>query len=477
MGFRINTNIAALNAHTNSVANNRALNNSLEKLSSGLRINKAADDASGMAIADSLRAQSKGLEQAIANANDGIGIIQTADKAMDEQIKILETIKTKAIQAAQDGQTAESRKALQKDIAKLVGNLNNIAFQTTFNGQNLLAGGFVNRSFQVGAYSNQTVNVNIGATDASKIGNIRVETGASITASGSASLKINGVSLQSVVISTSAGTGVGQLANVINAYQDQVGVRASAVVEKDMGAIGAGNVVSLSINGVKIGSISGVQANDADGRLIAAINAVKDQTGVEASRDKDGHLILKSDGRGVQISSGSSSISVLASTQFYGKLTLTRLDSRDIIVSGSGTGVGSVGFSSASVTNLRLADVVGNFDNDDAKAVGLTITGSMGTGVTSLKGAMLVMDIAESAQKLLDSIRADLGSAQNQLTSVINNISVTQVNVQAAESQIRDVDFAAESANFSKHNILAQSGSYALSQANAVQQNVLRLLQ
>ncbi|WP_456383560.1 flagellin B [Hydrogenimonas sp.] len=473
MGFRINTNVAALNAHRNAQVNNRNLNTSLERLSSGLRINKAADDASGMAIADSLRAQAKGLGQAIANANDGIGIIQTADKAMDEQIKILETIKTKAIQAAQDGQTANSRKALQKDIAKLVDNLNNIAFQTSFNGQNLLAGGFVNKTFQVGAYSNQTVNVNIGATDANKIGSIRVETGAAVTAASSVSLTIDNTTVQSVTVSTSAGTGLGQLAQVINAYQNDLGVRADAEVARDFGAVTAGDVQSLAINGVKIGNISGIQANDADGRLLNAINAVKDQTGVEASLDKDGHLILRSDGRGVKISSGSG---ILATTEFYGRLTLTKLDGRDIVVAGTGAGL-----SSSAETTLNLADVVDTFDSDVASAAGAVISGAtaedLGTGVTSLKGAMLVMDIAESAQRMLDAIRSDLGSTQNQLTSVIDNISVTQVNVQAAESQIRDVDFAAESANFSKYNILAQSGSYAMSQANAVQQNVLRLLQ
>ncbi|WP_456323813.1 flagellin B [Hydrogenimonas sp.] len=474
MGFRINTNVAALNAHRNAQVTNRNLNTSLERLSSGLRINKAADDASGMAIADSLRAQAKGLGQAIANANDGIGIIQTADKAMDEQIKILETIKTKAIQAAQDGQTSSSRKAIQKDIGKLVENLNNIAFQTSFNGQNLLAGGFVNKTFQVGAYSNQTVNVNIGATDANRIGSIRTETGAAITAASTVTMTVDGKTLQTVTVSTSAGTGLGQLAQVINAYQNDLGVRASAEVAKDLGTVTAGNAVSLAINGVKIGTISGVLANDSDGRLVNAINAVKDQTGVEASLNKDGHLVLRSDGRGVNINSGDG---VVTATQFYGRLTLTKLDGRDIIASAS---TGS-GLSAASEATVNLADVIDTFDANVASAAGAVIQGAtaaaLGTGVTSLKGAMLVMDIAESAQRMLDAIRSDLGSSQNQLTSVINNISVTQVNVQAAESQIRDVDFAAESANFSKYNILAQSGSYAMSQANAVQQNVLRLLQ
>ncbi|MDO9056437.1 MAG: flagellin, partial [Sulfuricurvum sp.] len=152
MGFRINTNIAAMNAHTNSTVNNRSLDDSLSKLSSGLRINKAADDASGMVIADSLRTQANSLGQAISNANDGIGIIQVADKAMDEQLKILDTIKTKAIQAGSDSQSTSSRTAIQKDVNRLLEQLDNIAKTTAFNGTQLLSGNFSNKEFQVGAY-------------------------------------------------------------------------------------------------------------------------------------------------------------------------------------------------------------------------------------------------------------------------------------------------------------------------------------
>ena len=140
MSFRINTNISAMNAYTNASATGRELDASIAKLSSGLRINKAADDASGMTIADSLRAQASALGQAIANANDAIGIVQTADKAMDEQLSILNTIRTKAIQAAQDGQTTQSREALQSDISRLLEELDNIATTTSFNGQQLLNG-------------------------------------------------------------------------------------------------------------------------------------------------------------------------------------------------------------------------------------------------------------------------------------------------------------------------------------------------
>jgi len=482
MGFRINTNIAAMNAHTAANVNNRNLDNSLSKLSSGLRINTAADDASGMAIADSLRSQSSALGQAIANANDGIGIIQVADKAMDEQLKILDTIKVKATQAAQDGQTLESRTALQKDIGRLIENLDNIANQTSYNGQNLLAGAFSNKEFQVGAYSNQTIKASIGATSSDKIGLVHTETdriSAAASIAATFTVGTTTVTLEAVTISTGAGTGIGALANAINKNSNLIGgVRASWTNEMETGAaVAAGDVTSLAINGVKIGTVSGVLANDSDGRLVNAINAVKDTTGVEAYTDEGGKLHLRSlDGRGISLSAGGIAGGISAGGASYGRLTLTRLDSRDVKVSGAG-----LTFSSSMGTTQRLKDVMSEFDANTASAIGAhTVSGDtskLGVGVTTLRGAMLVMDIAESAQKLLDSIRSDLGSVQNQLVSTVNNISVTQVNVKAAESQIRDVDFAAESASFSKFNILAQSGSYAMSQANAVQQNVLRLLQ
>jgi len=140
MGFRINTNVAAMNAHRNSVQTNLGLDKSLNALSSGLRINKAADDASGMAIANSLRQQAEGLGQAINNANDGIGVTQTADGALDEYTKIIDTVRTKAIQAASDGQTLDSRKKIQADINRLLEEAQNIASTTSFNGQTLLNG-------------------------------------------------------------------------------------------------------------------------------------------------------------------------------------------------------------------------------------------------------------------------------------------------------------------------------------------------
>lgn len=482
MGFRINTNIAALSSHTSATMNNRSLDSSLSKLSSGLRINTAADDASGMAIADSLRSQASALGQAISNGNDGIGILQTADKAMDEQLKILDTVKTKATQAAQDGQNYDSRKAIQADITRLLEQLDNIASQTSYNGQNLLAGSFTNKEFQVGAYSNQTVKATIGATSSDKIGATRYET-TNMSVAGKTSLvfSVDGtdVTLEEAVISTGAGTGISQLADIINKNSNSLGgVKASWTVQEAIGTVSqGGDVLSLAINGIKLGSFSAVGAGDNDGSLVNAINAVTAQTGVTASIDKSGKLILNSnDGRAISVAADSSSI--ILSADIVGKLTLSKLSSQDIVVK-EATAISTISTSSYTAT-VNLADTLKNWTSSDANAFGVNTAdtiGGMTAGVTTLKGAMAVMDIAESATKVLDKVRADIGSVQNQMVSTINNISVTQVNVKAAESNIRDVDFASESANFSKFNILAQSGSYAMSQANSVQQNVLRLLQ
>lgn len=497
MAFQVNTNVNALNATAQSTFTQNSLSSSLQKLSSGLRINSAKDDASGMAIADSLRSQANTLGQAIRNANDGMGIIQIADKAMDEQVKILDTIKTKATQAAQDGQTTTTRTAIQADINRLIESLDNIAQTTSYNGLSLLSGSFTNKEFQVGAFSNQTIRTSIGATSSDKIGHVRSET-LKFSALGTTSMKFvqaqgnNDVQLESVVISTSAGTGLGALAEVINKNSNALGgVRAEAtVIKTGSQSVAAGNVTSLTINGVKIGGIENIKANDSDGRLVQAINAYKEQTGVQASTDEAGRLVLTSnDGRAIQVAGGGMSAggaaiitAANATSTFVGSLSLTRVGANDIKISGTGlTNVAKT--SGAAQTTTTLREIKGNLSADVRSAIGGNIANSatagqgLEAGVITLKGAMLVMDIAESAIKQLDSIRSDLGSVQQQMQSTVNNITITQVNVKSAESGIREVDFASESANYSNLNILAQAGSYAMSQANATQQNILRLLQ
>ncbi|EAI5466337.1 flagellin, partial [Campylobacter lari] len=516
------------------------------------------------------RSQAATLGQAINNGNDAIGILQTADKAMDEQLKILDTIKVKATQAAQDGQSTKTRNMLQADINRLMEELDNIANTTAFNGKQLLSGNFTNQEFQIGAQSNQTVKASIGPTQSSKIGVTRFETGSMSHTSGVVELNIknyNGVDdfkFQPVVISSSVGTGMGALAEEINRVADITGIRANFLVQTTgVGAIKAGVTSDdFTINGVKIGRIE-YQDSDQNGALVAAINSVKDSTGVEASRDANGRLVLNSrDGRGIEITGNMGPGAGILKDDYknFGRLSLVKNDGKDILISGSGLsfiGMGPSDMISQASVSLReskgridsqMADAMGfnaykgggkmvvTFSSIEAfmsaagsgmsagsgfsigsgkemskvyegnlafvtafsNAFGFSANGdgssqfaafiATGTnsviaandqtpGVTTLKGAMAMMDIVETATANLDAIRADIGAVQNQITATLNNISVTQVNIKSAESNIRDVDFAAESANFSKYNILAQSGSYAMSQANAVQQNVLKLLQ
>ncbi|EPB6140028.1 flagellin, partial [Campylobacter jejuni] len=458
-------------------------------------------------------------------------------------------------------------------INRLMEELDNIANTTSFNGKQLLSGNFINQEFQIGASSNQTIKATIGATQSSKIGLTRFETGGRISTSGEVQFTLknyNGIDdfqFQKVVISTSVGTGLGALADEINKNADKTGVRATFTVEtRGMAAVRAGTTSDdFAINGVKIGKVD-YKDGDGNGALVAAINSVKDTTGVEASIDANGQLLLTSrEGRGIKIDGniGGGAFINADMKENYGRLSLVKNDGKDILISGSNlssAGFGATQFISQASVSLReskgqidanIADAMGfgsvnkgvmlagvssvsaymssagsGFSAGSGYSVGsgknysavlttnaITISAasqlsavynvSAGSGfssqsglsqfatmkttafgvkdetagVTTLKGAMAVMDIAETAITNLDQIRADIGSVQNQVTSTINNITVTQVNVKAAESQIRDVDFAAESANYSKANILAQSGSYAMAQANSVQQNVLRLLQ
>jgi flagellin len=389
MGFRINTNVAAMNSHMYSERTNKELDKSLTALSSGLRINSAADDASGLSIANSLRQQAQGLGQAINNANDGIGIVQSADGALDEYTKIIDTIRTKSIQAASDGQTLDTRQAIQADIDRLTEEAQNIAATTSFNGQTLLNGGYENKSFQIGAYSGQTVNININDSQTDKVGKFALSDGTTtVTTAGGSTLTLS--------IST------------------EDGVAVTAAITTTTGNTSLQNAQAL----VDAFNAAAQQGTNSAGETV--------QAGVRAS--------------------------VIETTAGSGNYTV-RLDSaKDFdVTSDAGTG---------------LANATANLDN------------ALSTiDVTTRAGAQKAIITSDYSLRDIDKTRSDIGSVQNQLESTVRNISVTQVNVTSAESQIRDVDFAAESANFNKQNLLAQSGSYAMSQANSVQQNVMRLLQ
>lgn len=472
MGFRINTNISAMDAHRNATMNNVGLDRSLKSLSSGLRINTAADDASGLAIANSLKAQSTGLGQAVKNANDGIGVTQTADGALEEYEGIINTIRTKSIQAASDGQNTDSRGAIQRDITKLLEEAQNIAKTTSFNGQNLLDGTFANKNFHIGAYANETVGISIGNAQINAIGAFASYTGAAVTGGAVAvTANINGTAAAASSVDTASGANTTAhsagsawaIAREINAISNATGVKATAETTLTGAAVGGGSIAAgaVTINGIDIGAVS-ISASDSDGALMNAINAVSNRTGVTATNDGGKMVLSSNDGSDITLDTNSAGApgdaAILASTG------LTVLNTAAVVRGGeitltSDNAITTTAVAGFSAVTTSTANALNSID------------------VSTRTGAEQAIQTTDAALRNVDTIRSNIGSTQNQLESTIRNISVTQVNVAAAESQIRDVDFAAESATFAKHNILAQSGAYAMSQANAVQQNVMRLLQ
>ena len=476
MGFRINTNIGAMNAHRNASMNNISLDKNLQALSSGLRINTAADDASGLSIANQLKAQASGLGQAINNANDGIGVVQTADGALDEYENIVNTVRTKAIQAASDGQNADSRQAIQNDISKLLEEANNIATTTSFNGQQLLNGDFQNKSFHIGAYSEETVGINIANTQINTVGR-HVDTTGSVAvdtlALGAGDITINTDALTAAVDvgATSADTGeAGDTVSIahsadsawakaiaINAISNQTEVTAMASTEVNGVAVVSGSIAAgdMTINGIDIGKVD-VKSSDSDNSLMNAINAQTDKTGVVATNDGGKLSLHSTDGSDIVVSGATAVSATTGLAQAVNSGDITLISDHTVQMS---AGASHAGFAVSAKLSKEKSSTLSAID------------------VTTREGAEKAIRSTDSALKQLDAIRSDIGSTQNQLESTVRNISVTQVNVTAAESQIRDVDFAKESADFAKHNILAQSGSYAMSQANSVQQNVMKLLQ
>ena len=353
MGLNINTNIAALKARQQLTKNAGLLQKSLERLSTGLRINWAADDAAGLAIADSLRATAKGLSQAIRNANEGISLIKVADGALIEYGNILATIKEKVTQAANGTQTAETRKALQRDINKLLQELNNIARTTEFNGQKILSGSFVNKKFQIGSASFVTTSLSIRSAETNAVGGTKTAT-INLNSIGPVQLTLtnasSGLSVTTekieLLYNNNPDNGAGALANEINRYSGITGITAVAVVEVQSEPIQAGTITGLKINGVTIGDIT-VQAADADGALTNAINQKSLETGVTATVTEDGRLVLTStDGRAIKVEADSGLGTVLGKAadelSTLGYVRVIQKGVADFQIEGvGGTGIGA----------------------------------------------------------------------------------------------------------------------------------------
>jgi flagellin len=360
----------------------------LSRLSTGLRINKAADDASGLSIANGFRAQALGIGQAIQNGTDATSMIQIADGALEESANILNTIRTKAVQASSDGQTTETRRLIQNDIDRLMTQLDNIAQNTSFNGQKLLSGAFTNKSFQIGANANQTFSVSIASTESTKMGHISTaklslaspeggDTQLTVTSSITGEkLTMNTISLQN---NNKAENGMGALADEINRYSSTTGISATAVVSSTgQTAIAAGSTGSdFAINGVTVGSIS-VQSNDSDNALVTGINAKSAETGVTASTTNDGKLTLTSnDGRAIKVTGDLGGVAGATSGQLstLGHINLVQSGVSDFQISGIGAG--------ATGANITLQAAVSTVE-DSVVAAGSTIraASTLATGTT-----------------------------------------------------------------------------------------------
>ena len=537
MSFRINTNITSLSSNNSTERTNKKLTASLEHLSSGLRINKAADDASGMTVANSLRSQANSLEQSIASGNDAIGVLQTADYAMAEQIEIIDTIRVKAIQAANDFHTRDSRLAIHQDIMRLLEEFDNIANTTTFNGHKLLNGNFSNKNFQMGAYSNEIISITIPRADSKAVGHLSFATSSPLMyentndfarAEWTFTLNYGTIGNEKLEFNFTGQDlltqGFKYITDRVNAVYVETGIRASA--RSDLATpvpiLGSGffGPVDLSINGYQILSNATIQKDDADGMLLNAINSQSSLTGVTATIDNGtGRMMLNSHNGlpiyiktndngakgalGLQFSDPADKTKFLSDVLVLGELTFSKQGSIPTSysikpankIAESQKGVVSAGISNDgktkfedSTTPHKAAVNLHDFLTEPmsgtlAKAMGHGVVGTQGSNVTqepgvlTYNGSQTLIDIAVVALGDLDRIRSDIGSIQNQITATINNISVTHLNIKAAESQIRDVDFANEVAQFNKQNILSQSGSYASAQANQIQQAIIRLLQ
>jgi flagellin len=381
MASVINTNIASLNTQRNLSTSQASLNTSIQRLSSGLRINSAKDDAAGLSIATRMDSQIRGQQVAIRNANDGVSLAQTAEGALTSVTDSLQRMRELAIQSSNSTNTQVDRDALNSEVTQLKAEIERVANQTSFNGTKLLDGSFSGANFQVGANAAETISV------------------ASIT---DANLAALGGTVNTATASVAA--------SALTGYAT---------------AIAAGDV---TINGVDIGAIaSSGSAAERAGALVNAINQVSGQTNVGASYDNaTGQISLRS-------------------------------TSGNIVIAGAAPAVTTAGFAAGTTTATAT--------------VGMT-----GLSVSSYAGAQSAITQIDAALKQVNSARADLGAVQNRFTSVVSNLQTSVENLSSSKSRIMDADFAAETANLTRGQILQQAGTAMLAQANSLPNGVLSLL-
>lgn len=479
MALPVTSNIASLNAQRNLQKNTLAMNKSLERLSSGMRINRAGDDAAGLAISEGLRSQIRGLNQAVRNANDGLSLIGTAESAVSSYTDILQRIRELAVQSANDTNSAVNRQAINGEAGQLLSELQRISTTVEFNGTSLLDGTFNNKQIQVGSEAHQSLSLTLGNMQTNKIGMVVQQTSAVLPATnalGAGDLLFNGIdvapSLPDGVSSTNSSASAIAIAKAINEKTAETGVtaKAEATVMTSAAAVGGATLTppaqQLTINGVNIiDSTLVVSSNDSSSSLRNAINARTNQTGVTASIDNTGKLMLTAaDGRNITATTTggiAAAVGLAGSGDFDNTTTpaggtISLTSNNDIVVSGNNPGRAGL----ATTTYVKDPNTALN---------NLTLA--------TAAGSTAAISMLDNALTQVNGMRSQLGAVTNRLEQTVQNLQAISENLSASDSRIRDADFATETANMTRNQILQNAGISILAQANQSPQAALKLLQ
>ena len=516
MAISINTNVASLNAQRNLSASQTNLAKSMQRLSSGLRINSAKDDAAGLAISDRMTSQIRGLNQATRNANDGISLAQTAEGAMQESTNILQRMRELAVQSANDTNSASDRASLQSEVDQLKQELTRIAETTTFNGKKLLDGSMISAQFQVGANAGETISFGIGSARSTDLGNHSLTTnnataaqGIEVATAAATASAANNVEAQdltivgkegSEVVKVAAGDSAAKIAEAVNTQSEKTGVTATAKTTATLGTLSADGSVSLNLQGTNttaIGITATVLKDDLS-NLASAINEQAGNTGITAklSDDKKSITLEQSAGYDIKISDfvhGGAGVGGTAATfEVTGSegiaVALTDTAGADAAAetaaiaanTDSTTVGGQVSFASSASFNVTssIANAAGSiFNNATANAANVSTLQSINTlDITSVDGSSKAIEAVDGALMQIDNMRGDLGAVQNRFESTIANLQNISENISAARSRILDADIAQETSKMTSQNILQQAGVSILAQANQAPQLALSLL-
>jgi len=466
----INTNTIALNAQRNLATNSASLSTTIQRLSSGMRINSAKDDAAGLAISERFTTQIRGANQAARNANDGISLAQTAEGALSEIGNNLQRIRELAVQSANATNSATDRAALQAEVAQLVSEIDRVATQTNFNGTNLLDGTFQAQDFQVGANAGQKISIDqITSARASDLGkyqgfnkyDMAIGTASDTAAAKKVTLGDQIYDLGKVADDAKAIAAALNNAGIVGLSVTANASKAAGVASNVTG--GDGDTDTLVINGTSISLTNKGNAASNRAHALEQINAQSAVTGVRAVDKGSGLDLIAADGRNITI-------------EFTGGGGATNAD-YGLAADDTYGGTLDINYAAPAGVTGKLEFTTG-FDTDAFKPMDIKAEGTAlnAIDISNPKGAEAAMRSVDAALQSINSSRADLGAIQNRFSSVVANLQTTAENLSASRSRIMDTDFAKETAELSRTQILQQAGTAMLAQANQIPQNVLSLL-